>query len=66
MNIVEELRNKKSTYNRRLLDRAADRIDELERTLATMLLETVDFAKKVDPHVKKAIELLTHTEKGGE
>lgn len=30
MNIVEELRNKKSEYNRKLLDRAADRIEELE------------------------------------
>ena len=30
MNIVEELRNKKSRDNRDLLDRAADRIEELE------------------------------------
>lgn len=66
MKLSEELRSKESRDNRELLDRAADRIDELERTLATMLLETVDFAKKVNPHVKKAIELLTHTEKGGE
>ena len=30
MNIAEELRSKKSEYNRKLLDRAADRIEELE------------------------------------
>ena len=41
MNIVEELRNKKSEYNRKLLDRAADRIEELEietKALRQMLI----------------------------
>ena len=34
MTLVEELRSKKSRDNRDLLDRAADRIEELERELA--------------------------------
>lgn len=33
MKLSEELRNKKSRDNRELLDRAADRIDELEASL---------------------------------
>lgn len=33
MNIVEELRNKKSRDNRDLLDRAADEIEDLDRKL---------------------------------
>lgn len=45
MNIVEELRNKKSEYNRKLLDRAADRIEELEaetRALRQIILNIAD------------------------
>lgn len=38
MNIVEELRTKKSEYNRKLLDRAADRIEELEIENELLLL----------------------------
>lgn len=34
MTLIEELRSKKSRDNRELLDRAADRIEELERELA--------------------------------
>lgn len=37
MSLVEELRSKKSRDNRELLDRAADRIEELEKQLSSML-----------------------------
>lgn len=36
MTLSEELRTKKSRDNRDLLDRAADRIDELERCVAEL------------------------------
>ena len=36
MNLVEELRNKESRDNRALLDRAADRIEELEAELSML------------------------------
>lgn len=37
MSLVEELRSKKSRDNRELLDRAADRIEELEKQLSYVL-----------------------------
>ena len=39
MSIVEELRNKQSRDNRELLDRAADRIEELEKAKAEVARE---------------------------
>lgn len=38
MTLVEELRSKKSRDNRELLDRAADRIEELERELSRLTI----------------------------
>ena len=55
MKLSEELRNKQSRDNRDLLDRAADRIDELEG-LATALLRTIGcFATELQPLAKKAV-----------
>lgn len=41
-NLVKELRNKRSRDNRELLDRAADRIEELEKTKAEVAREILE------------------------
>lgn len=46
MTLVEELRSKKSRDNRELLNRAADRIEELENHLPTALKNDENFSAK--------------------
>lgn len=47
MTLIEELRNKKSRDNRELLDRAADRIEELEKHLPFVLTNEENVSAKV-------------------
>jgi hypothetical protein len=65
MKLSEELRSKKSRDNRELLNRAADRIDELEELLKDLLLEVISFADKTEPIAEKVLETLVPTKKGG-
>lgn len=46
MSLVEELRSKKSRDNRELLDRAADRIEELEKLLASTPTKETSFCRR--------------------
>ena len=57
-NIVEELRNKKSEYNRKLLDRAADRIEGLEaenRSLRQLIADIANAEISVMTNVLNAV-----------
>lgn len=54
MTLVEELRSKKSRDNRGLLDRAADRIDELEAELKKIggIFDEID-RRKIDINIER-------------
>lgn len=58
MNLVEELRSKKSRDNRELLDRAANRIEELEaetKALRQIIVNIANEEIRVMTHVLNAI-----------
>ena len=52
MTLVEELRSKKSRDNRGLLDRAADRIEELEEEIAKAKTEV---AREIFEEIEKTV-----------
>lgn len=56
MKLSEELRNKQSRDNRDLLDRAADRIDELEAMVASFELHMNHPVFKEFPSIKSIRE----------
>ena len=59
MKLSEELRNKKSRDNRELLDRAADRIDELEAETNALRQLIVNIATEeiaIMTRIKEAIQ----------
>lgn len=59
MNLVEELRTKKSRDNRELLDRAANRIEELEaetRGLRQLIVNIATEEIAVMTRIKEAIQ----------
>lgn len=59
MNIVEELRTKKSRDNRELLDRAANRIEELEaetRGLRQLIVNIATEEIAVMTRIKEALQ----------
>lgn len=65
MSIVEELRTKKSEYNRRLLDRAADRIEELEaenRALIKLIEQIADSEINFLTELRETISTLNESE----
>lgn len=62
MNIVEELRTKKSEYNRKLLDRAADRIEELEALTKALRQLVVEIANAEISAMTNVLNIINESE----
>jgi hypothetical protein len=66
MKLSEELRSKPSRDNRALLDRAADRIDELESLMTELLITIGRFTAELQPSVNDVIKILGIVKGGAE